>query len=86
MVTEYITETGSVYVIDDQNFTWQRTTRTDMSGLLRSDGDPLWSASCAGLGFPLIIDGPPLAIDAMFRRITTSRVIAVRTVTGKDEL
>ena len=81
MIVEVTTLTGSVYRIDYELHTWERTEHTPLSGGVRTDGG-LWTGiSLMGEGFPLVIYSPPLEdLAAERREITTSTVVKVEPI------
>ncbi len=76
MITRYTTE-NSVYEIDDVNKTWTRLRQGPNSGLLRSGWGPYWEVDCLGVGFPLVITGPPINPEADRRVVSTSPVTKI---------
>ena len=80
MIVEVTTLTGSVYLIDYELHTWERTEHTPLSGKVRTDGGMWTEISLMGEGFPLIIYGPPLDVRLDHREITTSTVVNVKPI------
>ena len=77
MIIEVTTLTGSVYHIDYELHTWERTEHTPLSGRVRTDGGMWTEISLMGEGFPMVITGPPLDLNLDQREITTSTVTNV---------
>lgn len=80
MIIEVTTLTGSVYRIDYELHTWERTEHTCLSGNVRTDGGMWTEVSLMGEGFPLVIYGPPLDPRLDHREITTSTVVKVEPI------
>lgn len=77
MKRRFTTVNGSVYEIDDQDKTWTRLQESPASGLLRSGWGPYWEADCHGIGFPLVLTGPPINPEMDKRIVSTSPVVKI---------
>lgn len=80
MIVEVTTLTGSVYRIDYELHTWERTEHTPLSGQVRRDGGMWTEVSLMGEGFPLVISGPPVDLGPDHRKIITSTVVKVEPI------
>jgi len=80
VIIEVTTLTGSVYRIDYEMHTWERTEHTPLSGKVRTDGGMWTEISLMGEGFPMVINGPPLNLRLAQREITTSTVVKVEPI------
>jgi len=73
------TETGSVYLIDEENKTWERVSTEDTSGKIRTSGGsiknnmPLYIK----VGHPLTIWTDTINLEATHRVLCTSNVIVI---------
>lgn len=72
------TRSGSMYLIDNEQMTWERLEKTADSGPLRTDGGPLLVEPEIKVGEPMIVLGPPLPTWAAARIIMTTDVTEVR--------
>ena len=80
MIIEVTTLTGSVYRIDYELHTWERTEHTTLSGPVRTDHGMWTEVSLMGEGFPLVIYGPPADLRKDDRKIITSTVVKVEPI------
>ena len=80
MIVQVTTLTGSVYSIDYELHTWERSEHTILSGDVRTDHGMWTDVSLMGEGFPLVIYGPPLDLRMDHREITTSTVGKVEPI------
>lgn len=71
------TETGSLYHIDCEALTWERSESTDKSGYLRTDGGTITSYKEPKLGQPFILLCPALVPMTFCRIIMTTAVISI---------
>ena len=74
------TETGSRYLIDYDNQTWERYKTGAKSGDLRSDGGQFIDISPLEVGKPLVLMCPPYHEKADGRAIITSSVFSIEDV------
>jgi len=80
VIVQVTTLTGSVYRIDYELRTWERSEHTPLSGGVRT-GHGMWTeVSLAGEGFPLVIHGPPAGLREEDREIITSTVVKVEPI------
>lgn len=68
------TETGSVYILDDEAMTWARVKRGPESGYIRTDGGDLVAFPEIKIGEGLALLGPPIVSQADGRIVFTSPV------------
>lgn len=68
------TKTGSVYLLDKTQMTWERVVSTEKSGPIRTDGGPLtvWPIVVVGEGVEMY--GPPIDSTKDCRLVHTSDV------------
>jgi len=74
------TATGSRYLIDYDNQTWERYKTGDESGELRSDGGQFIDISPLEIGKSLAMMCPPYHEKADGRAIITSAVLSIEDV------
>lgn len=74
------TETGSRYLIDYDNQTWERYKTGEKSGDLRSDGGQFIEINPLEIGQRLIMVCPPFHEKADGRVVITSLIISVEDV------
>jgi hypothetical protein len=77
MRTQFKTETGSLYVIDDVEMVWERLSTTEASGFARTASGPLTQVPVLTIGESAALVGPPFVEGAVARVILTSRVVEV---------
>jgi len=78
VILKVYTYTGSVYRIDYDARTWERTQETSVSGAVRTGGRGTWTQiKLPGEGLPMIIYGPPVDPEMDIRQITTSMVTKI---------
>ena len=71
------TKTGSIYKLDLESKTWERLSATDESGPLRSDSGTYIDIGPIQVGYPLLMECPPIN-PPMPRMIVTSIVVKVQ--------
>lgn len=79
------TETGSVYILDREQMTWEKTKHipaiTAIAPMpVRTKGGPLIKWPEIHIGQPMILLGPPITEGTDGRAITTSYVIGVEEI------
>jgi hypothetical protein len=77
MPIRFRTETGSVYLVDNDAMRWQRLRTTLASGVLRSEGGPLSAPVVVEVGQAVVLLGPPFAPGLGPRVVITTAVTAV---------
>lgn len=76
------TETGSVYLIDEENKTWERVSSEDTSGKIRTNtgsiknDHPLYIR----IGHPVTIWTDKINIHADYRVLRTSHVVKIESL------
>jgi hypothetical protein len=71
------TESGSLYVIDEDAAEWARVETTADSGPLRTDGGAITSVHDMKIGERMLILGPPIAAATCARCIMTTPVVSI---------
>jgi len=74
------TETGSRYLIDYDNLTWERYKTGETSGELRSDGGTFIEIGYLEVGQRAIIFCPPFHEKAEGRAVITSQILSIEDV------
>ncbi len=78
------TETGSKYLLDMENKTWERVRSTLESGYLRTPKGPFLSAEYEKNGH-LALTCPPIRDGSTFRYIQTSRIVKIESPNNGQE-
>lgn len=73
------TRTGSNYIIDTVAKTWQRATKTDGSGKIRSEQGTYNHLACLMVGREMVLECPPFdaAVRDVPRVLITSTVLEI---------
>lgn len=71
------TQSGSTYLIDVENMTWERTEHAPESKYVRTGGGKLWSMPHIQKEHPMVLLGPPIDGDMDIRVITTTPVVEI---------
>lgn len=79
------TESGSIYFLNKNTMTWDRTLaspHSDASFPVRTRGGPLLEWPQVVVGQPVDIMGPPIQAGATFRLVRTSPVMHVEEISA----
>lgn len=72
-----LTESGSTYIIDTTEMTWERPVAGKDSNDVRTEKGEIWAPpQFIAVGKPITIFGPPIDEEKDYRKITTSPVVS----------